>query len=227
MPPQVVQGLVTLYQLDTTMLGGPVFYFTSAETFDRTVTWGGQDYAPLPMDASGFEINTTGQLPQPSVTFSNIYGAGNLLLDSYKGLVGADLTRIVTLERFLDDGASPDPAAYISREVFTVAQKASHNAVGISFKLAAKMDQQGTSLPRRKVLRDVCSRVYRFWDGDSFDYSKADCPYTGDAMFDVHDVPTTISSNDVCSHLMSGCQARFGVGAPLPAYFFPGVGRVK
>src|SRR5215831_18237029 len=136
MPPQVVEGLITLWQLDTTRLGGPVFYFTSAETFDRAIVWGGQPYTALPMDAQGFEINTSGTLPQPTITFSNLYGAANLLLDSYKGLVGADLTRILTLERFLDDGSTPDVNAYITRDVFTVAQKSTHNAVAVTFKLA-------------------------------------------------------------------------------------------
>jgi len=226
MPPQVVEGLITLWQLDTTRLGGPVFYFTSAETFDRAIVWGGQPYTALPMDAQGFEINTSGTLPQPTITFSNLYGAANLLLDSYKGLVGADLTRILTLERFLDDGSTPDVNAYITRDVFTVAQKSTHNAVAVTFKLAARMDQEGTQLPKRQILRDVCGRIYRIWDVDHFDYSKADCPYAGSALFDRNDAPTAISSADACSHTLTGCQRRFGA-APLPAYFFPGVGRIK
>lgn len=221
-------GLITLYQLDTTMLGGPVFYFGSAEDFDRVIVWGAQEYAPLPMSASGFEISTTGTLPQPAVTISNLFGAGNLLLDSYKGLVGAEITRILTLERFLDDGSSPDPNAYLTRDVFVVAQKTSHTAVQITFKLASRMDQQGTQLPRRQILRDVCGRVYRLWDAEAgdFDYSRADCPYSDAPVFDINDRPATDNASDVCSHTLNGCLARFGNG-PLPAYLFPGVGRIK
>jgi lambda family phage minor tail protein L len=180
------------------------------------------------MDASGFEMNTTGTLPQPTVSISNIFGAGNLLLDTYKGLVGAELIRILTLERFLDDGSSPDPNAYITRDLYVVAQKTSHNAVGIAFKLATRLDQEGTQLPRRQILRDVCSRVYRVWNPDTgqFDYSRADCPYTGSAFFTVNDQPTSAPGADVCSHTLNGCEVRFG-GAPLPAYFFPGVGRIR
>lgn len=219
-------GLLTLYRLDTTMLGGPVFYFTSAGGFDRPVIWGGQEYAPLPMEASGFEMTTKGAIPQPQITVSNLFGAGNTLLAEFNGLLGAHLTRILTLERFLDDGATPDPNAMITRDVFVVAQKTSHTAVAIAFKLAAQMDQEGVQLPRRLVLRDVCSHVYRAWNPASgFDYSKASCPYTGGAFFDVNDNATS-PDHDQCSRTMTGCMLRFG-GQPLPARFFPGVGRLK
>src|SRR5262249_29400939 len=57
------EGLITLYQLDTIRLGGQMFYFTSAQDFDHEITWGGQPYVPLPMDAQGFEMNTKGALP--------------------------------------------------------------------------------------------------------------------------------------------------------------------
>jgi lambda family phage minor tail protein L len=222
----VTEGLITLWQLDTTMLGGPVFYFTSATDFDHPeITWGGQVYSALPMEASDFEMTTRGAIPTPTVTISNLYGAGNLLLDSYKGLVGAELTRILTLRRFLDDGETPDPAAYITREKFVVAQKTSHTAVAIAFKLASRMDVEGTQLPRRQILRDVCTHTYRAWDGTAFDYSKASCPYTGAADFDTSNNPTD-DPHDQCSRNIKGCQLRFP-GQVLPARFFPGVGKVK
>jgi lambda family phage minor tail protein L len=223
--PLATEGLVVLYQLDTIRLGGPIFYFASATDFDRQIFWGGQQYSPLPMEATGFEYTTRGALPQPTVTISNIYGAGNLLLDSYRGLVGATVTRILTLARFLDDGETPDGSAFIQRDVFVVAQKTSHTAVAIAFKLASRMDQEGTMLPRRQMLRDVCSHTYRFFDTDHFDYSLASCPYTGPGYFNTADQPTT-PDLDICSRSQAGCTARFG-SLPLPARFFPGVGRVK
>jgi len=221
------EGLITLWQLDTTSLGGPVFYFTSAADIDHDIVWGGQLYAKLPMDASGFEMTTRGAIPSPSITISNLYGAGNLLLDSYKGLVGAEVVRFLTLRRFLDDGETPDPAAYIPRDKFVVAQKTSHTAVAIAFKLASRMDVEGTQLPRRQILRDVCTHVYRAYDpvAGAFDYSKASCPYTGAAAFDTSNAPTD-DAHDQCSRNLLGCQLRFP-GQVLPARFFPGVGKVK
>jgi lambda family phage minor tail protein L len=223
----VTEGLITLWQLDTRTLGGPVFYFASAQDFDTIITWGGQDYQALPMEASGFQMTTRGAIPTPTITISNLYGAGNLLLDSYKGLVGADVVRILTLRRFLDDGATPDPNAYISRDKFVVAQKTTHNATAIAFKLASRMDVEGTMLPRRQILRDVCTHTYRVFDATTgaFDYSTASCPYTGAADFDTTNAPTD-NAHDQCSRNLGGCQLRFP-GQVLPARFFPGVGKVK
>lgn len=224
---QVTEGLVTVYQLDLNRLGGPIYYFASAQDFERDIFWGGQQYSPLPMEASGFEYTTRGTIPQPSVTISNLYGAGNLLLSEYKGLVGAALIRILTLARFLDDGATPDPGAFIQRDSYVVAQKTSHTAVAIIFKLASRMDQEGTLLPRRQILRDVCSHVYRIWNPAtaSFDYTKATCPYTGSLYFNTSDAPSTAQA-DQCSRSFTGCSKRFG-SLPLPARFFPGVGKLK
>jgi lambda family phage minor tail protein L len=212
--------------------GGQWFYFQSAQDEAREIVWGGNTYAPIPMEASGFEMNTSGTIPQPNLTISNLFGAANSLLGSFRGLLGAKLVRILTLTRFLDDGSSPDPGAYITRDVFIVAQKTSHNAQQIVFKLAAHIDQEGVQLPRRVILRDFCSHVYRVWQqtgsdpsSGHFDYSKASCPYTGGQYLDEFDRPTN-DFNDACSRTLTGCQKRFFT-APLPARFFPGVGRIK
>jgi lambda family phage minor tail protein L len=223
----VTEGLITLYQLDTAFMGGPVHYFTSASDFDTNIEWGGNLYIPLPVQAEGFQMTSKGTLPNPAITLSNLFGAGNALLDTYNGLVGAQLTRILTLRRFLDDGSSPDPNAYITRDVFTVAQKTSHNALQIVFKLASKMDQEGAQIPRRQVLRDVCGHTYRYWDASigAFNYSKATCPYSGPAFYTPLDEATD-PMHDQCSRSFNGCTLRFGRWAALPARFFPGVGKV-
>lgn len=233
-PPLTTQGLVTLYQLDATMFpNGQWFYFTSASDFDTDIFWGGQLYSPIPMQAEGFEMSTRGQIPTPTITFSNLFGAGDMLLGSYEGLVGADVVRVVTLRRFLDDGTTPDGNAFISRDKFTVSQKTSHNAIAIAFKLAAKMDQEGLQLPRRLILRDICSHTYRRWvqvgpvpESGYFDYSDASCPFTGGAYFDANDQPVP-DYQDLCSRTMTGCLRRFPGGQTLPARFFPAVGKVK
>jgi lambda family phage minor tail protein L len=222
-------GLLTLWQLDTTMLGplGQIFFFSSAEDFDTEIVWGGNRYVGLPMDASGFEMTTKGPPVQPSITLSNIYGAATELLMTYNGLIGAIVSRIQTLRRFLDDGATPDAHAWITWDTYVVAQKTSHTALAVVFKLAAKMDQQGTQLPRRLILRDICTHTYRYWDPNvgAFNYSKASCPYTGNFFSDANNNPGP-PQLDACSRTIVGCSQRFG-GGVLPARFFPGVGKVK
>lgn len=220
-------GKITLFQLDTTMLGGTVFYFQSAEDADTQIIWGGQTYSPIPMKASGFEMTTRGAIPTPTVTISNLYGAANTLLLEYRGLLGAKLTRILTLRRFLDDGDTPDANAFITRDMFVVAQKTSHTAVAIAFKLMAHMDQEGVQLPRRLVMRDYCQHVYRAYNPATatFSYTKATCPYTDSRYYDVNNNPTAMPF-DMCSHDKNGCKLRFP-NQVLPAWFFPGVGRIK
>ncbi len=224
----VTEGLITLFQLDTRMLGGQMFYFTSAEDAETVIIWGGQQYAALPMDASGFDMTTRGAIPQPNVTISNLFGAGNLLLDTYKGLIGATLIRILTLRRFLDDGATPDANAYITRDSFVVSQKTSHNALAIVFKLASRMDQEGVQLPRRQILRNVCGHTYRFWNPaiGALDYSLASCPYSGAGFWDLNLTPTG-PQQDACAKTLTACRLRFPNEQPLPARLFPGVGKVK
>jgi lambda family phage minor tail protein L len=225
----VLEGLITLYQLDTTMLGpqGQMFYFASAEDFDEQIQWGGNVYVALPMTVSGFERSTKGAPAQPMITLSNIYGAANTLLDTYNGLIGARVSRILTLSRFLDGGSTPDPNVWISWDTYVVAQKTSHNALAMIFKLATKMDQEGTQLPRRLILRDICTHAYRFWNPNigGFDYRLATCPYTGNWFSDANNNPGA-PQQDMCSRTIVGCSQRFG-GQVLPARFFPGVGKVK
>jgi len=223
----VTEGVITLFQLDTRPLGGPIHYFTSAEDLTTQILWGGELYVALPMEASGFEMTTRGAIPTPTIMISNLYGAGNLLLSTYKGLLGAKIIRILTLRRFLDDGSSPDANAYITRDVYVVSQKTTHNAVAIAFKLASAMDHEGTLLPRRLILRDICTHVYRIWNPaiGAFDYSKASCPYAGNWFSDANNTPGA-PQQDQCSRTIVGCSQRFG-GQVLPARFFPGVGRVK
>jgi lambda family phage minor tail protein L len=224
----VTQGLITLYQLDISPLNGPTLYFTSATDFTHIISWGGQEYSPLPMEASGFEMTTRGTLPTPSITISNLFGAANLLIDDYQGLVGALLSRILTMRRFLDDGSSPDGNAWITWDKFVVAQKTSHNAMAMVFKLAARWDAEGTQLPRRQILRDICSHTYRFYDPNigAFNYSKATCPYTGGNFIDPNNNWTS-ADKDQCSRNLTGCRMRFGTFDPLPARLFPGVGKIR
>jgi lambda family phage minor tail protein L len=224
------EGKITLFQLDTTMLpNGQMFYFQSMSDFDTPIiTWGGTDYSPIPMTASGFEITTRGTIPTPTLVLSNLYGAANTLLLEFSGLLGSKFHRIVTLRRFLDDGDTPDPNAFIMRDMFVVAQKLSHNAKSIAFKLMSHMDTEGVMLPRRLVMRDYCQHVYRAYNPvtNTFDYSKATCPYTDETrFFDVFNNPTD-RANDMCSHNKNGCKDRFP-NQLLPAWFFPGVGRIK
>jgi phage-related protein len=76
------------------------------------------------------------------------------------------------------------------------------------------------------MLRDVCSQIYRRWNGSAFDYVKATCPYVGAASYDK--LGNYVSSaGDVCGLRVSDCKLRFGANNELPYLGFPALARVR
>ena len=223
------EGLITLWQLDTRDARRPgVLLHQRRATSTHEIVWGGQLYSPLPMDASGFELTTRGAFPQPTVTISNLYGAGNLLLDSYKGLVGAEIVRILTLRRFLDDGETPDPQRlHHARQVSWSRRRPATTPSPSPSSWRAAWTSRARSCRAGKSSATSAPTPIASFDPatGAFDYSLASCPYTGAANFDTANAPTD-AAHDQCSRNLVGCQLRFP-GQVLPARFFPGVGKVR
>lgn len=216
--------MVHLYQLDATSLGGSIYNFTSGPTDTGLVTFGGVQYFPVDLEASGFDWNGKGALPQPKIKISNAAHFLAAATITLKDLVGANLTRIRTYRQFLDDGASPDPTAVHPIDVYRVNRKSDYNKVFIEWELASVLDQEGRMLPGRQIIKHNCTHIYRFWDGSDFDYTKATCPYAGTANFDISDNAIVDPSADTCGKLLSSCRARFGLTVDLPFRGFPGSG---
>ena len=67
------------------------------------VYWAGNNYMAFPIEVSGFEYSGSGQLPQPKVRVSNLFGSISLILLDVNAhtigndLTGAKFTRIRTL----------------------------------------------------------------------------------------------------------------------------------
>lgn len=178
---------VTLFEVDLTELGGPIELFTPmAEegNVDGAVMFGGQAYIPFPITADGFSWNGQSAAQQPSVTIANIDHAFTGYVLQYGGLIGAQFRRIRTFERFLDTGAEPDADAHLPIDIYRFERKTVHNDTMIRWDLANWIDQQGVMLPKRMVIRDYCDLTYRRWNSTTgdFDYSKATCPYTHEAV---------------------------------------------
>jgi phage-related protein len=111
-------------------------------------------------------------------------------------------------------------------EVYTIERKSAHTKTFVEWQLAAAIDQEGRMLPGRQVLRDTCLHRYRSFEGGTFNYSRASCPYTGAACFTATGTPTT-AQFDVCGKKLSDCRLRFGQNANLPTRAFPGVSRLR
>ena len=75
---------------------------------DGEVVWAGNSYLRFPIECSGFEFGSTGTLPRPTISISNIFGTITAIIQDINtttignDLNGAKFTRIRTLARFLD-----------------------------------------------------------------------------------------------------------------------------
>ena len=116
-------NIVELFQLqlDTTIHGvNTTYYFHngSGEDQNNMIIFNGIQYTRMPIEAAGFDYNGK-QLPRPTIRISNILGTFTTLLATLpQGLEGAKVTRIRTLERYIDH--SNFETGYILTEDSTV-----------------------------------------------------------------------------------------------------------
>jgi len=213
-------AVVTLFELDATAQGGSINYFhAGTNELNGDVVWQGNTYAKFPIVAEGFEYDGTGQIPRPTLTISNVTGLIGALVRDYDDLVGAKVTRRRTFVRYLDaanfsaGNPSADPNAAFADEIYFVSRKAFENQQAVQFELAAAFDVEGVMLPRRPVIQNVCTWIYR----------SSECGYAGGPVADVNDVPTNDANVDECGKRLNSCRLRFGDNAELPFGGFPGV----
>jgi lambda family phage minor tail protein L len=223
-----MDNVVTLFQLDTTPIGGTdIYYFTnSVRPGGASVMFDGIVYTPIAVTASGFGYDGSGSFPSPKLQISNVMGWLTSAVIAYKDFIGAKLIRIRTFETFLDDGATPDPEEIFPVDTFTVEQKTNHNKIYIEWRLSSIIDETDRLLPGRVILRNFCPFIYRQWDAVAvaFNYDKATCPYTGSNYFDEDDKASS-AANDKCGKTLASCSKRFGARKEIKFGGFPGVGR--
>ena len=101
-------NIVELFQLqlDTTIHGAnTTYYFHNGvnENTNSNLIFNNIEYTRMPIEATGFEFNGK-QLPRPRITISNILSTfTTILLTLPQGLEGAKVTRIRTLQRYIDN----------------------------------------------------------------------------------------------------------------------------
>lgn len=215
---------VELYVVDLTNLGGGVTRWANAAFATTAITFDGEIFTPMQMEVDGFEWNGKGSIPTPSIKIAPNAGIKSAM-QTYGDLIGGKITRIVTFSRFLDGQPDADPSQKFPDEVYYFEQKVSANKHGIEWRLSSTLDQEGEMLPKGIVLKDVCDKKYRYWNGTSFDYIAVvdgGCPYNGTGYYDVNGTVTT-SDKDQCGKRFSECERRFGAKATLPFGGFPGV----
>jgi lambda family phage minor tail protein L len=219
---------VALYRLDATSAGGGVFYFVQGRVDGTGVKFDGITYQPCDVEFEGFEVNGQGALPTPVIRIGNADGLIQSAINTFGDLLSCELRRIRTFRQHLDDGDDPDPSAIFGPDIFKVDRKSSENDVYVEWELSAAIDQEGKMIPGRQVIRNTCLSRYRSFNKNTgqFDYTRAICPYAGNAYFDRQDNPTT-ADKDAPSRTINCCELRFGKNNPLPFGGFPGVGRAR
>jgi lambda family phage minor tail protein L len=237
-----VGELVTLFQIDLSNLGGSTYYFTN-NVFEelRAISFGGQEYTPLPIMMEDIATSADGGPAQPRMMIATSGGPVNALISQYRDLRGARVTRLRTFAEFLD--TRPDDAggievnpgadgdAILSTDLFLVDRKVAANKTMAEFQLVAPTDQDGVQLPLRVCKKRFCDKQYRINNGDgTFTYTGRNnpCPWgqapveDGGEFFDINDQPTN-AINDICSKTLTGCALRFGDVSALPFGGFPGL----
>ena len=225
-----VDEIVTFYTLDATAIGGGLSFFVDRAPGQGAAVFDGVTYQPVPIETEGWEWSGTGPPPDISLTIGvaddSPASVSRLLLaqlEALDDLVGAEVRRVQTLRRHLDDGDDPDPSQVFGVEAVRVEQKTSQAEGRVSWVLKNALDHEGAAIPARRCT-NRCTHRYRVPNGvGGFDYSRATCPYTGAAAFDLQGDPVA-AADDACGKLIRDCKARFG-NAALPFQGFPGVGR--
>lgn len=222
-------GIINLFTVDAAPVGGPLLHFVMGSEQNDPVTFGGVEFQPIDIQFEGLETSGVGALPTPTIRISNIDGLAQAMVMTWGELLGCTLYRMRTYRRFLDGQPDADPEAFFGPDIFRFERRTTENSVYIEWELSASIDQEGKMLPGRTVIRNTCLWRYRFFNPSSrqFDYSKAECPYTGDEYFDINDLPVSNPGADEPSRRLSCCRARFGRNNPLPFGGFPGVQRVN
>ena len=148
-------GMVDLFNLDASAVGGSNFYFSPQCYSDSSLlSWGGQAYSLVPIGIDNLEKNaTSADLPQPTLTISNVGAPVLAQVIALGDLVGAKLTHWKTKVSYLDGQANPDTTKFIGPEVWYVFQKTSHTNQSISWTLACPIDMPGFQFPVRQILK--------------------------------------------------------------------------
>lgn len=211
---------IYLYELDISSITGDtddVYRFVEATVSGSTVEYNSIVYSPANVLLDGFETTGDGRPSRPTMSVANVgTGVGASIAGivyTYNDLLGAILTRKVTLVKHLDTGTDPDTTAYFE-DSWKVNRKTVQNKSTIEFELTSYIDVDNKYCPGRLMIREYCTHVYRTYDtvSGTFNYDNATCPWAGDThsyYFNRLGGYEVSAANDVCGKRLSDCKLRF------------------
>lgn len=218
-------AIIELFDVDLTDIVGEKTLFrfhNGLNELRQGIIWQGNVYEPYPIQAQGFEKNGQGTSNRPTLTVANISGLITALSQDYEDLLGAIVTRHQVMLKFLDSGnfKIENPAADSTQEVisqYVIERLTSLNAETATFELALPCESDGALIPARVIIAHTCAWQYR----------SSECGYTGGAVADEFDLPTTDLVKDKCSRCLKGCKIRFGEHSVLPFGGFPSAAKLS
>jgi lambda family phage minor tail protein L len=194
-----------------------------------TLTFGGQDYTPWPLEITGFKKASDGPMPRPSMKISNVTGFISSQLLLYNDFLGAKVSRYRTFAKYLDGQPLADSGAKMV-EIYFIEQKKKESKAIVELELVTAIDIMDQDLPSRVMFNNTCMWEYRGTDcgWDVTDTTR---------LFDSNDGPVNTLDEDVCGKRLTSCKNRFcnpnaqGYFATpnisLPYGAFPALGRTK
>jgi lambda family phage minor tail protein L len=210
---------IRLYELDLSAFGGSVLRFHEYLQ-SGPIVWQGLTYNPWPISAQDFST-TSDQQPTPKINVGNVDGSISLLCKQYADCAGAVVRIHQTFLKYLDGQPGADPTQEFGVDVWFIDRKASEDSETIQFELTNGINFLNRQLPGRDILGDTCAWI------TIGGYRGAECGYTGGAVADLNDNPTSNIALDNCSGTVAGCQFRFGVNGPLSFGSFAAAGLTR
>jgi|TARA_Y100000052_G_C2914263_1_gene64360 lambda family phage minor tail protein L len=181
-------SIIELYELELTVglhipAGNPnnldtVFRFHAGANLNNfgQIIFNGNSYQRVAVKVEGFEDTSTGTIPRPTLTFSNLGGIDkdstvmtmtdflNVVNSVTPGndLLNAKVTRLLPLASALDNanfvGDNPFGTPSTDRlqdKVYYIDRKAVENRQIVQFELVSVLDMQNKKIPARIVTRDL------------------------------------------------------------------------
>lgn len=191
-----------------------------------------------PLELLGFEQRTGGVV---KITVKIVYSAANsaaptLQVGPTSAVVGQDVIllgaqlelgqnattfQVTTNDPVKDRHPTADPNEHFLDEIWFIERKVSETKEVVEFELTTAIDLNGEQLPGRQIISGVCGWLIRGGYRGPF------CGYTGPAVADANDVPTTDPARDQCGGRVGSCKLRFGADKPLPYGGFPASGLLR
>lgn len=173
-------ALLELFEIDARNIGMPDILYFHPGTNDllQPIVFDSNTYYPLPLEASGFEMDGKGSLPRPKIRVANVKGLISNFLLQWNNLIGAKVIRRRVFLKYIDavnfpNGINPygtsDPNAAFPDDIFKISRKIQETKEVVDFELGTPLEIDNIKLPKRPLWATICPFKYR--DPETCGYS--------------------------------------------------------